>query len=964
MNSNNTYFHSSLLIGALLLIAFLTGCKDSLVGIEGFCPIVESTSPTTLETNVNTNTVITVTFEEKINPNTMVPSAFILTSTTTDAATSASIADGTILFQNPINIIIPPAGALLSSNTIDAQKTSPGVRGSVPAMNPESATGRGSNDLTILNSDEDTSSPALASVVDGTMTFDNDSNTMTFTPRTPLTVNLTYTATVKNTVEDPIGNRMLEDYVWTFSIEAGASPTIVDTAPQDGDQNVALDAPISATFSQLMNPVTLNLNSYTLFNGSTQVNGSVSYNNMNALFQPNDELLPGVTYTATIKSTVENQLGTSLATDFVWSFTTDSGASPVVATTAPLNNAVNVALDANVTATFSQAMNSTTLNQNTFTLFNGSTQVNGSVSYSNMVATFNPNSDLQSGTTYTATITTGAESDLGMALEDDFVWIFTTEAQENDIPTVTLTDPLNEDENVALNTSVSATFSLMMDAGSLNQNTFTLFDGANQINGSVSYNNQTATFEPNSDLAPETTYTATITTGAESDLGMALEDDFVWIFTTEAQENDIPTVTLTDPLNEDENVALNTSVSATFSLMMDAGSLNQNTFTLFDGANQINGSVSYNNQIATFNPNSDLAPETTYTATITTGAESDLGMALEDDFVWIFTTEAQENDIPTVTLTDPLNEDENVALNTSVSATFSLMMDAGSLNQNTFTLFDGANQINGSVSYNNQTATFEPNSDLAPETTYTATITTGAESDLGMALEDDFVWIFTTELAEQEPPIIGSAETYGIMATAAITNTGNTVINGDVSLDPGTSLTGFPPGEINGVLNVNNTESAQARADLLVGYNYFKALPPGTNISAGADLGALYPNGIAPGTYTSGSTMLVSSPLVLDAGGDENAMWVFQIGSSLTTGADITLTGGANVNNIFWVPTEDATIGVGTIFHGTIVSGRDVTAITGAVINGRILAGAITAGTIALDNNTVNVPGFQKSTGK
>ena len=752
MNSNNTYFHSSLLIGALLLIAFLTGCKDSLVGIEGFCPIVESTSPTTLETNVNTNTVITVTFEEKINPNTMVPSAFILTSTTTDAATSASIADGTILFQNPINIIIPPAGALLSSNTIDAQKTSPGVRGSVPAMNPESATGRGSNDLTILNSDEDTSSPALASVVDGTMTFDNDSNTMTFTPRTPLTVNLTYTATVKNTVEDPIGNRMLEDYVWTFSIEAGASPTIVDTAPQDGDQNVALDAPISATFSQLMNPVTLNLNSYTLFNGSTQVNGSVSYNNMNALFQPNDELLPGVTYTATIKSTVENQLGTSLATDFVWSFTTDSGASPVVATTAPLNNAVNVALDANVTATFSQAMNSTTLNQNTFTLFNGSTQVNGSVSYSNMVATFNPNSDLQSGTTYTATITTGAESDLGMALEDDFVWIFTTEAQENDIPTVTLTDPLNEDENVALNTSVSATFSLMMDAGSLNQNTFTLFDGANQINGSVSYNNQTATFEPNSDLAPETTYTATITTGAES--------------------------------------------------------------------------------------------------------------------------------------------------------------------------------------------------------------------DLGMALEDDFVWIFTTELAEQEPPIIGSAETYGIMATAAITNTGNTVINGDVSLDPGTSLTGFPPGEINGVLNVNNTESAQARADLLVGYNYFKALPPGTNISAGADLGALYPNGIAPGTYTSGSTMLVSSPLVLDAGGDENAMWVFQIGSSLTTGADITLTGGANVNNIFWVPTEDATIGVGTIFHGTIVSGRDVTAITGAVINGRILAGAITAGTIALDNNTVNVPGFQKSTGK
>jgi hypothetical protein len=102
--------------------------------------------------------------------------------------------------------------------------------------------------------------------------------------------------------------------------------------------------------------------------------------------------------------------------------------------------------------------------------------------------------------------------------------------------------------------------------------------------------------------------------------------------------------------------------------------------------------------------------------------------------------------------------------------------------------------------------------------------------------------------------------------------------------------------------------------------------------------------------------MLVSTPLVLDAGGNANAVWVFQIGSSLTTGADVTLLNNAQAKNVFWVPTSDATIGVGTIFHGTIVSGRDVTAVTGATINGRILAGAITAGTIALQTSTVNVP--------
>jgi len=203
---------------------------------------------------------------------------------------------------------------------------------------------------------------------------------------------------------------------------------------------------------------------------------------------------------------------------------------------------------------------------------------------------------------------------------------------------------------------------------------------------------------------------------------------------------------------------------------------------------------------------------------------------------------------------------------------------------------------------------------------------------------------------------LGSVSTYGIMATSAITNTGFTIINGDVSLDPGTSMTGFPPGLVNGSIHINDTFSAQARIDLLTAYNFAKSLPPGITISAGADLGALYPTGIPPGTYTSGSTMLVSTPLTLDAGGDANAVWVFQIGSSFTTTASVSLANGAQAKNVFWVPTNDGTIGVGTIFYGTIVAGRSVTGTTGATINGRILAGATLPGTIALDSNTVNVP--------
>jgi hypothetical protein len=118
----------------------------------------------------------------------------------------------------------------------------------------------------------------------------------------------------------------------------------------------------------------------------------------------------------------------------------------------------------------------------------------------------------------------------------------------------------------------------------------------------------------------------------------------------------------------------------------------------------------------------------------------------------------------------------------------------------------------------------------------------------------------------------------------------------------------------------------------------------------------LYPTGIAPGTYTSGSTMLVSTPLMLDAGGNANAVWVFQIGSSLTTNASVSLANGAQAKNVFWVPTAAATVGVGTTFYGTILAGGNVTGVTSSIINGRILAGAIGQGTVALQDTTVNVP--------
>lgn len=445
-----------------------------------------------------------------------------------------------------------------------------------------------------------------------------------------------------------------------------------------------------------------------------------------------------------------------------------------------------------------------------------------------------------------------------------------------------------------------------------------------------------------------------------------------------------PLVSLTVPANAG-TVAANASITATFNEKMAPASVTAaTTFTVKEtvsGNNVAGATVTYNatSRTAVFKPSAALTPALGYTATITTAATDLAGNGLAgvtaspnvaNSRVWTFTAAAADATAPTVTLTAPSSAATGVALNTAINATFSEAMDQATISTTTFTLQETAGPgplLSGTVSYDalNNIAIFTPASNLLANTQYTATVTAVAADLAGNLLVVPAVgglpkpnpWNFTTGTGLAPGAVaLGSAATFGIMATSAITSTGNSIINGDVSLDPGTSMTGFPPAIVNGSTHINDSVSAQARADLLSAYNDAKGLAPGTTISGGADLGALYLSGIPPGTYTSGSTMLVATDLTLDAGGDTNAVWVFQIGSSLTTTANVTLANGAQSKNVFWVPTLDATIGVGSTFEGTIVSGRDVTAVTGATINGRILAGATTDGTIALQASVVNVP--------
>src|SRR5207249_9170588 len=170
-----------------------------------------------------------------------------------------------------------------------------------------------------------------------------------------------------------------------------------------------------------------------------------------------------------------------------------------------------------------------------------------------------------------------------------------------------------------------------------------------------------------------------------------------------------------------------------------------------------------------------------------------------------------------------------VAINQHVNATFSEAMNASTISTANFTVAGpGLTPVTGTVAYDvvNKIATFTPASNLAANTTFTATITTGVQDLAGNALASNFAWSFTTAAATagQTPVALGSATTFGVLAGSTVTSTGGTTVNGALGVSPGTTVTGFStidggPGIVNGTIHLGDPAAAQAQLDLTTAYN-------------------------------------------------------------------------------------------------------------------------------------------------
>jgi ice-binding like protein len=203
----------------------------------------------------------------------------------------------------------------------------------------------------------------------------------------------------------------------------------------------------------------------------------------------------------------------------------------------------------------------------------------------------------------------------------------------------------------------------------------------------------------------------------------------------------------------------------------------------------------------------------------------------------------------------------------------------------------------------------------------------------------------------QTAPPLGAAATFSVLGGSTVTNTGPTVVTGDLGVSPGSAITGFPPGiVVGGSTHAADALAAQAQIDATTAYNNLAAQACTTTFGVPTDLGGMT---LLPGVYCFASSAAVTGTLLLNANGNPNAVFVFKTGSTFVTasGATITVIGGGQNCNVFWQVGSSATLGTTSTVPGTIIALTSITLTTGANLSGRSIA---RNGAVTLDSNAVS----------
>jgi hypothetical protein len=427
------------------------------------------------------------------------------------------------------------------------------------------------------------------------------------------------------------------------------------------------------------------------------------------------------------------------------------------------------------------------------------------------------------------------------------------------------------------------------------------------------------------------------------------------------------------PLTDALEVPVDQPSSATFNMAMDPATVTPNTFTLTaeTGAVPVQGVVTYTNSTATFLPSTDLENDSWYDASVSTEVRSERGDRLQEHRNWRFKT-GGKHAAPRVMSSTPLAGATGVLVTDNASATFSKAMDPATINASTFTLTFGASAVpvQGTVSYASSKAIFVPARPLESNGSYTATISTGAVSALGVALAANYSWSFTTKgtLPLGLPVNLGTAGSFVVLAKSGISTVPNSVITGNIGVSPisSTAVTGFSL-----IADATNVFSTSTQVTGRVYAADYASPTPSNLTSAVSDMETAFTDAagraatvtelgagniggltLAPGVYKWGTGVLIPTDVTLS--GSATDVWIFQIAQDLTVSSatKVVLAGGALPKNVFWQVSGQVVLGTTAHLEGVVLSQTAISLATGASINGRLLAQTA----VTLDGSTVVEP--------